>query len=77
MYNDYNNLTLNTANVLEFFSEYRKMDVRYWKHRNGPEQMNEDDYSYLRSKRHIYRTIMDMLGMVDAYYKWMEDMGME
>ena len=72
-----NDITLNSANINNLFSQYRQMDVQYWKQRKGDKIMDDDDYKKIRDKRHQFRTVMNILGIMGDYYQWLDDMGVD
>ena len=72
-----NDITLNSANINNLFSQYRQMDVQYWKQRKGDKIMDDDDYKKIRDKRYQFRTVMNILGIMGDYYQWLDDMGID
>ena len=64
-------------NVKVLFVNYRKMDVLLKKHRNGADVMDYDDIERLKVKRKHYHDVMIILGLIDEYRIWLDEMGIE
>lgn len=63
--------------VNQLFVDFRKMDVLLTKHRKGIDVMDSRDIEDLKTKRLHYRQVMITLGIMDAYYAWVKEMGIE
>ena len=69
--------SLNPANLNQFFTDFRMMDVRLQNHRKGINRMDDSDFNDLRAKRWHFHQVMMILDLMDDYTVWCHMMGID
>ena len=70
-----NDSVLEDKNRNQRFCDFNKMDVQLKVHRSGINRLSDGDFRTLLTRRFYYREVINTLGLMSAYFKWCQEMG--